>query len=58
MNELKKYLMSSQISYVQMSKETGIPEDVCRQEMKRMNNVLNPSGDIILYPERLPWHLI
>lgn len=57
MNELKKYLFR-QIPYSQMSKETGISEDMCRYEIERMNRILNPSGDLILYPERLPWGLL
>ena len=46
------------MAYSEISKQTGIPEDTCRYEIEHANRLLNPSGDIILYPERLPWYLI
>ena len=47
-----------QTAYSEISKQTGISEDMCRYEIEHANKLLNPSGDLILYPERLPWHLI
>lgn len=57
-DKLRLYMGRGQIAYSQIEKETGIPAEVCRSEIERTWNILNPSGDLILYPERLPWHLI
>ena len=57
-DKLRPYMGRGQIAYSQIEKETGIPAEVCRSEIERAWKILNPSGDLILYPERLPWHLI
>lgn len=57
LNMLNKYTIC-QMSYLQMAKETGLTEDQCRLDIERRDRILNPSGDIILYPDRLPWYLL
>lgn len=58
MNPLLRPYLCSQTAYSEMEKQTGFSEDYCRNEIEGAWNILNPTGDIILYPERLPWHLI
>jgi hypothetical protein len=58
MNQALRSYLFTQCAYADISKQTGIPEDLCRYEIEQAHRLLNPSGDIILYPERLPWHLI
>lgn len=58
MNEKLRPYLFRQTAYTEISKNTGIPEDECRQQLEHANRILNPSGNLILYPERLPWHLI
>ena len=55
MNQALRPYLGIQMAYSEISKQTGIPEDTCRYEIEHANRLLNPSGDIILYPERLPW---
>ena len=56
--KLRPYMGRGQIAYSQIEKETGIPAEVCRMEIEKAWRILNPSLQIILYPERLDWQLI
>lgn len=58
MNDRLRSYLGTQMAYSEMSRLTGISEDTCRHEVEHAWILLNPSGDIILYPERLPWNLI
>ena len=57
-DKLRPYMGRGQIAYSQIEKETGIPAEVCREEIERAWRILNPSCQIIIYPERLDWKLI